>query len=255
MALDVRTAMARPTPGRTYDAGAFGAPIVAWELDNPANTISGGGKVATVVNRLNPGTYDLTQAFGDIARPTYEATGWGGTRPSMLFNGVGEYMICDALSAIATGVDQPFLIMMAVEIVAEAANQRLWSFGNSASATPRHEAYQWGSKLYTFRKDDAAAFKNPGGAITIATGKLIYTTQMFGTNIYTYQNDDSDLAAGDVDVGAITLDQFTVGCKRGTGTANFSNIRVGGIWVYPTPLVSGAATLGAIRALAHRWNV
>jgi len=231
-------------------ASKFGSAVAVWEMDDPAVELNS-GNVSKVPNRLVPGTYDLTQSTA-LDQPLFEATGWDGA-PSMLFDGSSDFME-SAVGAVLGGIDTPWTIIAAVQIVSAASNQTFWSLNSSVSYTP-YERFLTASTsaLRTIKRDDVSLLDSETYIHNYTTARSTLATTTTGTDYKLYVNGSLD-SGGAVDVGDMTVDIFAVGARRSITTLEPANIRIGAIWVYDEEL-DATAIADAHAAMTRRWAV
>jgi hypothetical protein len=173
-----------------------------------------------------------------IGGPTYEALGWNGALPSVLFDGTDDALSMDTLATFASGTDQPVYIVMALQGQTLTSVDRILSFGHSTVVeTSRMHSLHWttSNRYLVSRRDDAALQKTDVSNVNAATTNRAHITWEFNgtvSNVYINGVVDSLMSAGDLDVAAITLNRFALGCGRGSTNANFGHFRLGPILIY-----------------------
>jgi len=242
----------RTSSNSGHIASKFGSAVAVWELDDP-NVELNGSDVSKVPNRISPGTYDLVQTTA-ADQPLYEATGWDGSAPSMLFDGVSDFMESTVGAALG-GTDTPWTIIAAIQIVTAtaASNQSLWALGDSSSNTPFEMTLLGTTSIWTFKRDDLYTqdYFNYGHSYTTSRSTLCTVTSGTSYDLYV---DGSLSSGGTVNVGDMTVDTLAIGILKRISTGNPANIRVGAIWVYDEELDS-TAIADAHAAMTQRWAV
>src|SRR5690606_23862451 len=130
----------------------FGTPIASFLADN---SITSESNVIILPDDING--FNLSNLSN---YPSYNATGWNNTLPTVDFNGVNQYLFeSTALGGNFNGDDVPYNIVIAAYI--PASSQYFVNFGNSESASPYASAIQYhGTSLRSERRG------NSGGAST-----------------------------------------------------------------------------------------
>lgn len=236
--------------------------LIGWyEVRPDLLTLGSGVEVASLGNRIAGGANPLEQPLsGSGQRPTYEATGWNG-RPSLLFDGLTGFMHAHGLAASVTGTDTPFTIVMAAQVltigVVSGNNRALWCFGSGAADTPLcgFTILDGTTDGAMSRRDDASSLKQRAQATALTTNRATYTHKFTGSRVALRTNgtldanlDGASSPSAEVDVGALTLDQFSVGCAVRTTAAWRTHMRLGGMLVY-TGALSDADCLRAEKYL------
>ncbi|RPI96600.1 MAG: hypothetical protein EHM39_10725 [Chloroflexi bacterium] len=166
-----------------------------------------------------------------------------------------SYFTSHGVSTIATGTDQPFYINWVSKLAAVDANQVLWGFGRSTSSTPQTQFITAGSAVWTVgRRDDAAASLS-GNRGTKDLNWHLHTFWFDGTTARLYDGgvqQGTDLA---LDVGAITLDRFTIGAIVKTVASGYCGMDLAEFIVHSGTLTAGymnqiGSWLGKLYALS-----
>lgn len=220
--------------------------LIGWyEVRPDLVTLGSGTDVAVLANRVPGGANPLVQPLsGSSQRPAYEATGWNG-RPSILFDGLTNYMHAHGLAASVTGTDTPFTIVLAAQLVTVGTvagyNRAVWCFGRAGNDSPLcgFTILDGTPDGAMSRRDDANTLRQRAQASALTTSRATYTHKFTGTHVAERTNSvlDANLngvasPAAEVDVGLLTLDTFSVGCAVRATTAWLSNVRLGGMLVY-----------------------
>lgn len=232
------------------------ATLIGWyEIRSDLVTVISGA-ASQVANRVAGGANPLIQPLSlSSQRPTYEATGWNG-KPSLLFDGTNNFMTAHGLAASVTGTDVPYSVVMVSQIVTigvvSGNNRAAYCFGNGTDDNPLSgfTILDGTSSGALSRRDNAGALKQRAQAAALTTSRATYTDIFTGTRIKRRINGvaDSNLdgvtsPSAEVDVGAMTLDQFSVGCAVRTTAAWPINMRLAAMLVFAGALSNSDALL------------
>lgn len=135
-----------------------------------------------------------------------EVRGINGNR-GIYFDGTNDYLSMDSLAAAFTGTDKDIGIFMAYRSD-KASTVSIASFGRSSSSTPFMVWKQDANRTFA-TQDDAATAKSHGLG-TSDTAVTVWGHGSNGTDAIDQINGVSS-SLYDVDVGARTLDRFTIG--------------------------------------------
>lgn len=222
---------------------ASSASLVGWYEVRSDLVTQSGGACSQVNNRVAGGSNPLVQALG-TAQPTYSATGWDGARAALTFDGTSDLLTANGLAAAATGTDQPFTVIWLGAILTLGSSgiiRSVWGFGKAGDDNPLHDLRLPASVdgvISSGRRDSAAVAKIKDCAAAADTSKHIYSTVFNGTKVAVWRdsvrdtNLDGTSASADNDVGALSLDTFSVGAITRAGVAGFTNLLFGGMLVY-----------------------
>ncbi len=241
---------------------ATSATLIGWyEVRSDLLTLDT-GDASQLNNRIAGGANPLVQSSAG-ARPTLENSAWGSGRESLLFDGATDEMNANGLAATVSGTDVAFSIIMVAQIVTLGSvvgvNRALWGFGRSTGGDiSLHDLRLPDSTtnvMGTVRRDDANTAKVKNAAVTLNTSRNTYSYVFTGTRaklrvggVLDGNLDGGATSSSDVDVGAITLDRFSVGALTRSGTSGQTHLRLGGMLVYQGAL-SDSETLLAERYL------
>jgi hypothetical protein len=238
---------------------ASSATLIGWYEVRPDLVTLSGSECSQVSNRIAGGPNPLLQATG-TSRPAYSATSWGGTRPGLTFDGTTDVLEGDGLAASVTGTDQPFTVVMAAQILTLGTSvdiRSLWGFGRNGVDPPLHDLRLPASVsgvIGSGRRDDASTSRVKDAATAVDTNRHIYSLTFTGTRVALHIDgvldanlDGVSTPAADSDVGATTLDTFSVGGIRRIGLSGLTHMVLGGILVY------AGALSGAERAEAEHY--
>lgn len=229
---------------------ATSATLIGWYevFDWTVTRVS--GDTSQVNNLIAGGANPLVQATA-LNRPAYSATSWNSSYPGITFDGVQDILTANGLASSVTGTDQPFTVQLLGQMVTlgSVGNIRtIWGFGNTADDNPLHDLRLPASTtgiVSSGRRDSGAIAKIKDAATAITTSREMRSLVFNGTKVSLYTNGtlDSNLdgvsSTADNDVGALTLNTFSVGGFTRTTISGFSNFTMGAILVYAGTL-SGA---------------
>jgi hypothetical protein len=196
------------------------------------------------------GTNHATQATGANQPLWNSSNSLFGGKPSVDFTRAnGDFMIADGLGAMVSGTGKAYDIFVVCSFPTLANTRALWSFGNSASATPFLYGYVSSAKAISAGKtNDAAAtitLQDNTNLLTDATPYLLRFSST-GTLLSLYVNGTATLIAGSTEQsGAMTTNRFTIGGLRTNGApSNLFNGSIAEVIVYDNQIGSTpAATL------------
>lgn len=200
-----------------------GSNIAQW------SDISGNGSHATQVTEAD--------------QPAYSATAVNG-RPGAVGDATTDYLSADAVSTIASGTDKEFTLFLTTAINSLGARQSLVSFGRDASGTPLFTFEQESTNVWrsSIRDDATTAKAVTGGTVTAANFNHLIIVS--GGTLTWRVNGSVAINAGDVDVGAITLDNFSIfALNRGGTIENHSDAGIAEIGAYSRALTASEITL------------
>lgn len=228
-----------PTPG-----------LIGWYEVRPDLITLAGSDISQINNRVSGGANPLVQAVGG-AQPVYSATSWGGTRPGATFDGVADLLTANGLATSVTGTDQPFTVVLAAAILtlgSIGSIRSVWGFGRDGVDTPLHDLRLPASVsgvIGSGRRDDATSAKVKDAAATVDTNRHIYTLTFTGTKVALHVDgvidtnlDGVHATTADSDVGAVTLDTFSIGAITRIGVSGYTHLLLGGMLVYASALNS-----------------
>lgn len=170
---------------------------------------------------------DLADNWADKSPSDVDATSSGSQRPSTGVNTINgrnvltfddtnsENMLISSFGSFMSGSDKTCTIF-SVARHSEAVQQYIYSFGNSASDNSICGIRTTSTTgKYTFvKRDDTATIKGPIGTndTSLDTPYIIASViASDGLTVDTYINGTQDIAAGDIDVGTTTIDEFMIG--------------------------------------------
>ncbi len=215
-------------------------------------TVCGNGDPC-VVWRPTAGSVNLKQ-LTYAKCPTF-TSGVFGTMPGLLF-ATDDWLGADALAATFTGADKPMSVVALVKQTDGATNYGYVGLSRATSSTPYRMGYSNGAQLVAYNRDDASSGKSVNGPLHNTDAHVFawrfgagagYTVDMYKSGVTPVN--------GDVDVGALTLDEFSVGIgRRAAGALYPLSGNIGALLVYDNAL-SDANMAAAIRFLGELGGV
>lgn len=206
--------------------------LVAWFDPRYAITHSGDGSDVTAWT-------DVTGAHvgSVLSAPTWRASDWNG-RPVVEFDGSVDAVAFDSVAPFFSGTDVPLYVVMAFQALSVATGQVFWGLGHSsiAATSRRFDLGTSTSERYICTKrDDALTIVQLVSTVDfLKSNRALLTYAQNGTQIRLLRDGtvDPSLNGAAMDVGATTLDRFTLGCMRGSNTTSFGHFRMGPMLVY-----------------------
>ncbi len=201
-----------------------------------------GGFVTSWTDQSGYGNHLGTPVGGAPSRPAYEATGWAGAAPSVLFDGIGQFMEAN-LSGPAGPAGLSFVL--AVESVSIVSGDRIVYWVCSASA---HQITQ---------RPTVMRFSSQGGGARDADSntRAVWAacSDGTGTDLQWYKN---GVANNSVLTGPYGLDPSVGGRFLIAATDSpsaYANIRVGAVMVFRGKLSAADVTAIQTRLAAKGW--
>lgn len=190
----------------------------------------GSPHVAQITNRAPGSASDAFANSNTSLQPAYEATGWIGpfARPSMLFDGVGHYLICTTslASTLAGGSDTPFTLFLVAQNLTLSGIRCFTGFFRSSSTAPLMDLFTSGGLYRVNRRDDSATSQNVTGG-TPDTSKHIFELIHTGTTTTVKVDGIAAINAAAQDVGAITFDRMAIGSTYANSSpGDWANMRL-----------------------------
>lgn len=225
----------------TWDPTTVGSLIGHWRADYGCDQADGsacGDGNAVQTWRPVWGAVNLV-APGADSRPVWR-TGAFGPMPGVDFDGTDDYLTGNDLAAYFTGADKPMTAVAAV-LPDASALQSVIGMGSSAAAAQYRMCYQTGAGdnyLSGYNRDDASSEKTATSTLAVANGAAhIVAWRWNGTTIDMWVDGAAGDLGRDVDVGALTLDEFYVGVGRvHTSLVNPMNGKIGALMVFAAAL-------------------
>lgn len=151
------------------------------------------------------------------------------------FDGSNDYLSANFIGSAFSGTDKAISIFMAFR--SNAASATIASMGRSSSATPQMRWHQNGAYVFA-TTDDAAASKSQSAG-TSGYSASVWSHVSSGTAASDYINGTLIGSSGyDVDLGARTLDRFTIGALGTNSYSAYSAVDVAEIIVYNRAVTS-----------------
>lgn len=192
-----------------------------WKASDTKNAggsaASNGEKSASAINRVNPGTHDLSQAV-DGTRPTFTASSING-KPAWS-HAATQYLSADSLAALVTGEDVPFTMFVVARHLTDANTESaMVAFGNSGSATPfiamKYRSDAANRQAEYQHRDGASNLLARQSAGAFATGDFLYEFYVDPAAMRVLLNGTSVSGPHDnTGQGTTTLNTFSVGALR-----------------------------------------
>jgi len=145
---------------------------------------------------------------------------WDGL-PSAIASGE-NWIACDEMAARFTGSDQPWWMIIPLERDAgSAADERIFSLGNSADNLPFHDVRWSNVNVYrTWRRDTAGTGSADQPGMATPTGRNVSALRFAGQTVSTWYNNGADIVAAAQNVGAMAVDQVTLAAFRRIAVAS-----------------------------------
>lgn len=228
-----------PSGSSPHPALAYGG-IFAWELSDPGIELNG-SDVSKVPNILSPGTYDLMQSTAS-AQPAYEAVGWNGVSPSMVGDGVAEYMMANAIGPLTSDSAEHW-VAVAFQIIASDTGD-LFAGGNSSASSQFQRMTVRASDFRGWCRNDDTSTSYQDFSTTAPDGDRHIMVQRVGSTIDLHLDGSADAGFGNsVSGGTCALDTFTLLAVNNAGVSQYLNARIGAVW-------GGLGTISATDAVA-----
>jgi len=179
--------------------------VVTW-YDQSTN-----GRNATQATQANQPRIALT---GTIERIAGE--------PSVFFDGSNDNLRADGVASDFTGEDKPITSITVVNKTNNNTTGNYMAFGRSTNDNPFIQINLTNTATYGFnlRDDNSIAASRGGGTYSANTTYLIYSNSS-GLSVSIYSNNNTITSSSAYNIGAITLDRFTIGALTRIGLANY----------------------------------
>lgn len=230
--------------------------LVGWMDASDISTITldvDGLSVVSVRNKINPlipflgaGTFHPRSGYRNV----------NGLN-TLDFDGESSYMTANGLSSYFTGSDIPFTIFYSCFCDFEMGDspiQTVWAASSSSSANPFNYGSYTTTQLQLNRSDNTAT-----SVLTTASLSQfqddINVALFSGTQVSSYINNSTNYTNSSCNVGALTLDVFTLGALLSNGSlSNFWDGGIGEIILYNRALTD-AERIYIQRYLGNKWRV
>lgn len=161
-----------------------------------------------------------------------------------------HHLIADTVAAYASGDDVPVTVIIVCESADNGTNQRFYAWSNSSPALPCHIFGRNSANHVPYRRDSTGA--SASDSVTVASPALI--EDVFSGTQRSIRVNGGTPAIHACDVGAVTLDRFTIGAWRFTTVIQPMLGKIRHLLIYNRAL--SAAELTFLRNyLNAKWNV
>lgn len=214
------------SPGTAY-------PSVYLVSGTTNQSYTGDGVSGAYVGRIQFHDASASSDFVETASVA-EIRGINGNR-CIRFDGSNDYLSANSIGSAFSGTDKAISIFMAFR--SNAASATIASMGRSSSATPQMRWHQDGAYVFA-TTDDAAASKSQSAG-TSGYSAAVWSHVSSGTAASDYINGTLIGSSGyDVDLGARTLDRFTIGALGANSYSAYSAVDVAEIIIYNRAVTS-----------------
>jgi hypothetical protein len=230
------------------DVGTYQEPAKSTPADDDGEAVGGWEDQSGV-------GYDFTQATA--AKKAVYKTNIQNSLPSVRFDGTDDLLQSGAASALVTGDDPIYTLILAGKFISITNGDMLYSSASSLSAAPYIFAFSQvtaTTKLLFAHRDDASGETTQQGSNNYDTSSHIYVLHGNGTTIKTYIDGTLDMNLSD-DIGTKTINQVTLGCNAvESGEFNHGNADMFEVLMYDSALSND--DLNSVGDyLASRWNL
>jgi len=182
-------------------------------------------------NLANVGVNQLVQATTGYAGVTAPVWGGAGGLTAGLTDETDDFWTADGLASVFTGIDAEWSIGLSFQVADTPTVKTILGCGNSGNDQPTIRFYSDGVNFSVQKRDDAAV--NKAVVVAARDGDRHYIVIVnHGTTVDVWLDGVRVVTAGDVDVGACTLDQCTVGAHRRVGLMHFAGCPYRDLLVY-----------------------
>ena len=206
-----------------YDMDNNGGDLTAWTTTDPV-----GGAGATDWDDKSANGYDATEATNQALWETGLING----RPAVHFDGTNDKLSADALTAFNGTTDAAFSVYGVIQADVVSSTDVVAGVGHATNTDQldlirRNAATDWETYIY----DGAAGATEVGG--TPDTSAHIFAVISTGTNGLLYLDGSLIATTGDLNVGQVDVDSFTIGAVEIAGTySNFWDGKIGELVVF-----------------------
>jgi len=229
--------------------------LIAWyDTSNEANLSLVGSAITKFldISGNNNSTDDQGTA---AARPTYTTNQINGLSCAV-FDG-GDYIASTSvIPALMNGSDKAVTVFCVSEQTTAGTFGYQYIWGRSSSINPLCGLRYENTTVYkVLKRDDAATLKEPTGGTPVSGAPNISSMVINGTTVDLYINNTLRITAGDIDVGTLTIDNFTIGASYRNAVASlWLNGKIGEMLIYNRALTSTEVTL-VTRYLGNKWGI
>jgi len=142
--------------------------------------------------------------------------------PSIFFDGTNDNLRADAVASDFTGEDKAITAITVVNKTNNNTTGNYMSFGRSTNDNPFIQINLSNTSAYgfSFRDDNAVPAQIITGTYAANTNYLIFSNST-GLSRNIYSNNNTIISSNAYNIGAITLDRFTIGALTRIGLANY----------------------------------
>jgi hypothetical protein len=190
------------------------AGCVLWLRADIGVAKDGSNRVSTWSDQSGAGNH-ATQTGANATKPLYSTVQGPNGLPTITFDGIGQFLLCDGLATALSGNDVPFSLF-ALSDVAGGAQGVYFSLRGSSALWP----VGWGldNKLFVWKRDDASTLKQvetTGSAITTSAYSIAtIITGGSGKTVGALDGVTVLTSGQDIDVGAATTTSGWIGCDN-----------------------------------------
>lgn len=249
--------IARPIARPVVHGGAPPAGTTMWlDAASPQDLTlrhdGGTGYVAAWADRSGNGNDAVQETEAD--QPVYLPGAING-KPAVKGDGSSDYLSADSVAAVVSGTDKPWSVLMAMAVTQTGVNVQMFNWGNSSSNTPIIGASHRSTNDWRLEaRDDASTNKSTTPAGAVALGNYIHTIVSSGTALTWRVNGTPIYSEMDIDLGVMTVDQFSLFVLRGSTSVDFCKMHLGEFILYNRALTE-AEYVSAESYLSERWGV
>lgn len=260
----IRYTLADAIPGDLLRVAAFPTAETAepdqiaglnlWLAADRITGVADSGAVSSWTD-LSPAGNNATQGTGS-AQPTYRtgANGLGG-RPAVVFDGTGDWLAANGLATVFSGTDKPLSVIVVMDTTAYDDDPTcLWSAGNSGTTTPYQNLDFRTTPSYRVGKRDDGNTGADTAQGTPNTNPTIVSYVHTGVAVSLFANGATVINAAASNVGATTLNRFTLGAFGRTAAEDFYNGRIAEVCAYDAA-ISTANRQRLERYLARKYGI
>jgi hypothetical protein len=227
--------------------------LVGWLDAADISTITtSGSDVVSIRNKVNPNIPFL----GAGTFPPRSGTNRKLNDLNVLdFDGESSYLTANGMAAYFTGTDVAFTILIACVFDNEdSPTNTAWAVSRSSSANPYHYMAYTSTQIKIKRQDDAASSVETTYNFTLNQDD-VNAAVFSGTAISAYWNDQTCYTGTACNVGALTLNVFTLGALLSNGSlSNFWDGSIAEVIIYNRAL-SDSERILAQRYLGNKWRI
>lgn len=215
LTINLTRSLTRPLtrPITEFQATDFSGNVLWLDASDDTTIIKDGSNLVSQWDDKSGQGNNATQGTG-VEQPVYGSNTINGRNVLTFDDTNSENMLISSFGSFMSGSDKVCTVFTVFKH-RETASQYMWGFGRSTNDAPIYAAQISSSQTYKPQKrDDASSIKTPEGSTAITTGTAYIAAQVIdstGTDVDVYINGTQDIAAGDIDVGTTTIDEFMVG--------------------------------------------